>query len=353
MDHLVPPANLAGRRVDRDHRRREEVQARPAARPRRRVPGREVDRVRLRVDRRRVPDGRASCREPERAGRPGLAADLTRGRSREEPERRAAVARVVGGDAAAAHVLAARRADIDERLLRAVGGCRAVVVQRGGGEREALSPVVDDDLPHHAARHLVEGDERPVELRDEDLPVTDRDAAVVPSAAGGVDRLFDPRVIRPDALPRRGVHREDVAVAGGEVHHAVVDDRSALGRILRSLAGAVEMDVPRLLELGDVGRVDLVERRISGVRYVAPVRDPVRSRPRGQVGGRECWSDGVRLGTRRCRRWSVCSPTSRAASPIRRPRAIGPPHSPEELPVSVPCFLLGRDAENRCASIHP
>src|SRR5581483_1262952 len=97
--------------------RGEQVLAGAAARPRRGVTGPEHDHVLHRVDGRRVPHGGAAGPEPERAGRPRLAADVTRLRDGEEPPEEVAVGGVVGADAAAEAELASRGPDVDDAVV--------------------------------------------------------------------------------------------------------------------------------------------------------------------------------------------------------------------------------------------
>ena len=72
-----------------------------------------------------------------------------------------------------------------------------------------------------------------------------------------------------------GIEREDVVVAGADVHDAVFDERRRLVRIFAAEPGAFEAGHPGSLELLDVGGVDLLQRRIALVGHVAAVGDPV------------------------------------------------------------------------------
>ena len=75
-------------------------------------------------------------------------------------------------------------------------------------------------MPHDAAGQLVERDKSSIELRDEHLAVGERDAAVVPAATRSVDGLLDVGLVRPDPRAGRGVNREYVVIARGDVHRA-------------------------------------------------------------------------------------------------------------------------------------
>src|SRR5206468_12256582 len=117
-------------------------------------------------------------------------------------------------------------------------------------------------------RLLVERDDHAVKLSEVDAAVAERDAAVEPAAADRRDLLVDARRVVPEDLPARDGDREDVVVAGRDVDDALVDDGLALGRVLRRYGRAFEMRPPDAFQLGDVGGVDLIERRVALVHEV-------------------------------------------------------------------------------------
>src|SRR6185503_13063505 len=122
--------------------------------------------------------------------------------------------------------------------------------------RVALSPVPDLRLPGDLAAVLVERDERPVELADEDLPFADPDPAAEPAAAHRVDLLADARVVLPADRAAVGVDREDVVLARRHVEHPVVVDRLPLRRVLRR-GTRLEIGHPDPLDVLHVRGVDL------------------------------------------------------------------------------------------------
>ena len=150
-------------------------------------------------------------------------------------------------------------------------------------------PVAEARLPDDAAEHLVERHDRAVHPRDVDEPLAERDAA------RDVADLREARIVRrvvvPEMLPGGRVDRAGVTGTVLEIHHALVDERIALGRAARVLrgrgAGTAEVPRPRELQRRDVRRVDLVERRVVLRRKVAVDDEPVVARIRIQLIRRE------------------------------------------------------------------
>ena len=84
------------------------------------------------------------------------------------------------------------------------------------------------------------------------------------------------RVELPAFLAGRGVERDDLEVAGGDVHHAIDDQ----GRAFDGLARAAFFEFARVVgpgwgECGHVVAVDLVEGRVAGGAWVVADAGPV------------------------------------------------------------------------------
>src|SRR3954447_19173608 len=210
--------------------------------------------------------------------RPRAAADLAVGRARvEAPHLRAGV-RVVRGDRAARAHLAAGHPD--DHL--------PAVVERRHRHRAALLPARIPRAPDDGAGRLVERNEPPGDLGDEDLPVPDRDAAVAEPTAGRRDlRLRDVRGVLPQRLPGRGIEGEDVVVARRDVHHALVDDGCRLLGVEARPAG-LQMHLPGELEVRCVRGIDLRQRRVALVRDAPAVRQPIAAGRRSELRSVEC-----------------------------------------------------------------
>jgi hypothetical protein len=200
-------------------------------------------------------------------------ADFPRPRDRPEFPIEITGFRVVGAEAAADPELAAGDAGVDA----------AVVVERRRGDRLAVLPFADLGLPFDFAGRLIEGDEAAVELAEEDHPLAQRHPAIGPAAADGVDLFGQFRFVDPELFTGLDVDGENVVSAGDHVHHAFVDDRLRLGRVLGGLAGAVEVGHPDAFQLVDVLTVDFVQRRVASVGEGATVGQPVLLRIGGQL----------------------------------------------------------------------
>src|SRR6516164_10880077 len=114
-----------------------------------------------------------------------------------------------------------------------------------------------------------------VELAYEQHSLAHRQPAVQPAAADGRDLLADAGPMLPQDLTGLGIEREDIVVAGADVHDAVFDERGRLERVFTAKPGALEAGHPGSLELLDVGGVDLLQRRIALVGQIAEVGDPI------------------------------------------------------------------------------
>ena len=166
---LEVPAVLAGAYVERDQRDGKQIVAATnrAIQIRRGVARREVEHAELGVDARRLPHGRAAVLPSFVVLRPRCVADLAGTRHGVEIPHAFAALRVVSADATAHGVLAAREANDD----------LAVVVERRGRDAFADAGIAARDVPHDLARDLIERDEPGVEPADENLAVTEADAA--------------------------------------------------------------------------------------------------------------------------------------------------------------------------------
>ena len=80
----------------------------------------------------------------------------------------------------------------------------------------------------------------------------------------------------PDQRAGFRVERQHVVVAGGHIHHPILDDGCPFEGIFRAEAGA-EMDGPGRLQLLHVGGGDLLQGRIARIVPIAADRPPFRS----------------------------------------------------------------------------
>ena len=84
------------------------------------------------------------------------------------------------------------------------------------------------------------------------------------------------QAVRPDQLAGFRVERDDRSPrAGGRVEHAFDHQRRALQLEFGKRPEAVGLEAPRNFQRVEVGRVDLVERRIPGGLQVGSVRPPL------------------------------------------------------------------------------
>src|SRR5690606_24517871 len=128
------------------------------------------------------------------------------------------------------------------------------------------------------------------------------------------------QAVDPELLAGRGVERRDrTARAAGRVEHAVDDERRALEAVLGRRAEIGRAEPPRELERAEVARVDLVERRVTGVPEIAAVGRPFavgRSLPEARA--REDEARERRRSSRRNRAQRVsCHRYSAAGEPLQ------------------------------------
>jgi hypothetical protein len=94
----------------------------------------------------------------------------------------------------------------------------------------------------------------------------------------------------PDQLAGAAVERDHRAArAGGGVEHAADGERRPFQLELRARAEIIGLEAPRDLELVEVRRVDLIERRVFRAVYIRRVVRPVavlRARDAGRLTGK-------------------------------------------------------------------
>jgi hypothetical protein len=126
--------------------------------------------------------------------------------------------------------------------------------------------------PGDAAGLCIQRDQAAVEGPDEDLVLPQRHAAVDRLAAALAQPVArDLGIVGPQPPAIGRVEGEDPAPGGGDVEPPVGDQR----RGLDSEVVAVERSFPGEAELADVGRGDLVQRRIALLGVGAPGAQPV------------------------------------------------------------------------------
>ena len=219
----------------------------------------DVDEIQIGVERRRQP-GSAAALLPAVA-LPRLVAELARsGHGVEAPETFAA-RRVVGVDESADRVFAAAHAH-DDLVLHHERRARQLV---------ALHRVGHLHLPQHRAAPRVERDEHGVERADEQPVVEDRHAAVEAVVLVRVLHRLLARVAPDLAAGLRVERRHGERIAAARhVHDPVHHDRCRLeDRIAGNRRGPLGLQPP------DVGRVDLLQRRVMRAAVVAPEHRPV------------------------------------------------------------------------------
>src|SRR5262249_29441973 len=137
------------------------------------------------------------------------------------------------GELAAPATVAAGNAGIDH----------AVVVERRAHDRIAILPAADERLPDERPGFGIERHESTVETSKKHFVLGHRDATIGPAAADCRDVLIDAGAMLPDQDAGPRIKREDVVVAGREIHHAAFDDGRAFHRVFCPNAGA-EIDHP-------------------------------------------------------------------------------------------------------------
>ena len=148
------------------------------------------------------------------------------------------------------------RAAEDDHVLKDHAGAAGADTHLFGGTAEAFAEI---DLQDGFAGLAVEGVEE-VAVGEEDAILINGDAAV---AVAALRRRAGGGVEGPDLMAGGGVERDNFEGGRGGVENAADDDRIALH--LRVFERVVRIVRPRDLELGDVGAVDLCERRKADV----------------------------------------------------------------------------------------
>ena len=238
------PFDLAGLRLEREHRAGVEVVAGAHRRVERAgIADAPIDRVQLRIVGAGDP-GRSAAELPGVA-LPGVAAGLFGTGDRMGPPQMLAGRRIPSIDEAAGAEFGAGDA----------GQHHAVGDQRRHRHRVAFLDVGRLLAPELLAGLGVERNDMGIERGAEQLAIMDRDAAIDDAAANDPWRLR--RVLDlglPDLLAGLGVDRHRGAV-GGDVDNALVDDRL---RLLGPVVG--EAVIPHRHEVLDVVLVDLGQR---------------------------------------------------------------------------------------------
>ena len=220
------------------------------------IAGAPVREPELRIEAAGHPHGRAAG-APRIAG-PRVAAGLAgRGDRVGFPDLLAGV-RVERDDEAANAALAARDADHDA----------AARGQRRNRHVVAVVVVLDGLVPDDLARLGVERHDARVGRRRVDLVAVQRDAAIRRVAHADVGRHLMP--IAPEQVAGLGVDREHLVEGRGDEHDAVVDDRRRLMTL-----GRARRHRPHGRQVGDVARVDAIERAVAPRAVLAQIHEPV------------------------------------------------------------------------------
>ena len=307
VHQLEVPLALAGLQIDADQGVAEQIVAGPmaAVEVRRRIFDGQVYEARFFVDGDLRPNARVAVDRP-RFVFPRVVAELAGLRNRvERPQELAGlhVERaheplrvVVRGDRCA---LAHRRAD-DHDVLH--DGGRRVHADLAGFQIDLLALAFDGAELQIEDAALAEGrHERAVFRAQLDELIARRDVnhaivalAVGPerhAASGQLPRrdggaLALAQAVRPHHLARPSVERDDRSPrAAGRVENAFDRERRAFELVLGPRAQVVGLEPPRDLELVEVARVDLVERRVARAVHVGRVVRPVAVLRRGLTGG--------------------------------------------------------------------
>ncbi len=177
---LETPLDLAVARADGEHARGPFVVARPVfgVEVRAGISDALVERVRVRIVGRGLPDRAAAMPPALLAVLPGLATWLPGTGDRVGAPSSLAGVEVGGLDEAANAVFAAGGADNGEIAND----------QRRNGQRLTQSGIDDLALPHDLAGRLVDGEHSPVQRDRDHLVLPQRNAAVIDAAAGDVTR---------------------------------------------------------------------------------------------------------------------------------------------------------------------
>ena len=139
----------------------------------------------------------------------------------------------------------------------------------GGGQAVAEHGIGNLDFPEERTGAGVEGDKRGIEGAEEDAAIENGDTAIKAIGLIGIDLFLRPLVL-PDLATGGGVERVDLTDGAAGIHDAIDDEGS---RFERAIAG--HLHGPFGLQIFDVERVDLRERRVVGAFIIAPVGEPV------------------------------------------------------------------------------
>ncbi len=228
-------------------------------RPGRRLAGRRINEVELRVVADRIP-GRATGRRKVGVPVPGLRTRILATRDRVERPELLPRDRVERLQLAARREIAARHADKD----LAVGDQRRM--------RMTLAvPVIGRlRLPEHLARAPVERNQIAVGRAPVDRITVDRNAAVAPGGFGQRDIVREAAGLLPDQLAGQRIEGDDAPRALGNVHEPVGDDRGC------DPAAVVPHRIgPDETQVVDVTAIDLGQRAVRGHVIGATIVDPV------------------------------------------------------------------------------
>ena len=161
--------------------------------------------------------------------------------------------------------------------------------------------------------------DQPVARRDIHNPLAPPIAPVREPSPRKLSRRVRPALafliaVHPQELAAGGVQRDDRSASpGGRVQHAVDHQRRRLELELRRWAEVVGLEPPGNFEIFEVGRADLIERRVAPVRQVAAVGPPLE-------GGRR----RRRLRTQQCERRDHDEAGGRDGASTHRGRRPGP-----------------------------
>ena len=266
VDLLEVPLAGAGLGIQRHDGLSEQVvtRARTAIQVRRRVANGHVQHAQVGIECRRLPHRPAAELPHIRAGRPRVVAEFARAGDGEEAPHLLARVRIVGSHMPADLILRAGDANEYHAVPEQWRHCLGI----------ASAWIVVLHAPGDLARARVERRQLGVELTDEHLAATEANAAIDLTAAerqrGNTTQLGD---VPPHLITSGRFERVHLALRSGDVHRPVDDD----GRALEGGRRAVAADVirPGALEIGDVARFDLIQRRVALVEEVAAVDRPV------------------------------------------------------------------------------
>src|ERR1700733_6538155 len=183
------------------------------------------------------------------AGRPAIAADLSRRGGGVPPPQNLTGLGIERGQAAAHSIFTAGDPAVHD----------AVVIKRCAGDPIAVLPGLDLRTPHFLAGLDVERYDVGIELAEEHHSLPHRQPTIVPATADAGELLVDTRPALPQELACLGVQREYIVVACDDVHDAVLNEGCRFERVFTAVPGALQAGHPGALELLDVARVNLFQ----------------------------------------------------------------------------------------------